>query len=132
MSDQRLDRPRFCAQCGTAVVVPDANFCRNCGAPLTWLSHDISWRPLLAMCLSIIPGLGQLYKGQPGRGLLWFVFVVLFLAYAMPIGILLWIVCAGNAALAGAVREEVIANSARRHIYSNRRRRHQTVQPPGI
>jgi TM2 domain-containing membrane protein YozV len=84
------------------------------------------------MCLSIIPGLGQLYKGQPGRGLLWFVFVVLFLAYAMPIGILLWIVCAGNAALAGAVREEVIANSARRHIYSNRRRRQQTVQPPGI
>lgn len=84
------------------------------------------------MFLSIIPGLGQLYKGQPRRGLLWFVFVILFLIYATPIGILLWMICAGNAALAGAVREEVIANSARRQIYPNRRRRRQTIQPPGI
>lgn len=82
------------------------------------------------MCLSIIPGLGQLYKGQPGRGLVWFVFVLLFLVYAMPIGILLWIVCAGNAALSGAVREEVVANSASHQIYPSRRRR--TIRSPGL
>lgn len=129
MSDPPFDRPRFCAQCGTAVVVPDASFCRQCGAPLTWLGRDVSWRPLLALCLSIIPGLGQLYKGQSGRGMLWFVFVILFLAYAMPIGILLWIICAGNAALSGAVREEVIAGSARRPILPIRRRPRSPIQP---
>ena len=129
MSDPGLERPRFCAQCGTPLVVPDANFCKDCGAPLTWLSRDISWRPLLAICLSVIPGLGQLYKGQPGRGLLWFMFVVLFLVYATPIGVVLWMICAGNAALAGAVHEEAIVHSARRPRQPRRRR---TMQPPGI
>jgi len=129
MSDPHIERPRFCAQCGTPVVVPDANFCKNCGAPLTWLSRDISWRPLLAMGLSVIPGMGQLYKGQPGRGLLWFMFVVLFLVYATPIGVLLWMICAGNAALAGAVHEEAITRSSRRQMQPRRRR---TMQPPGI
>jgi TM2 domain-containing membrane protein YozV len=121
MSNPRIERPRFCAQCGTPVVVPDADFCKNCGAALAWLSLDISWRPLLALFLSVIPGLGQLYKGQPGRGLLWFMFVVSFLLYATPIGLLLWMICAGNAALAGAVREEAIANSAGRQIQPRRR-----------
>ncbi|MBV8772534.1 MAG: zinc ribbon domain-containing protein [Deltaproteobacteria bacterium] len=127
MLDPRIERPRFCAQCGSPVVVPDANYCKNCGAPLTWLSRDISWRPLWAVFLSVIPGLGQLYKGQPARGLLWFIFVVVFLLYATPIGVLLWMICAGNAALAGAMPGETIATATRR---SRRRRRH-TLSMPG-
>jgi TM2 domain-containing membrane protein YozV len=132
MSDARIERPRFCAQCGSPVVVPDANFCKNCGAPLSWLSRDISWRPLVAMLLSVIPGLGQLYKGQPGRGLLWFMFVVLFLLYATPVGVLLWLICAGNAALAGAVHEEVLARSATRQTYRRGHRRRHPVQRPSM
>jgi TM2 domain-containing membrane protein YozV len=130
MPDPRIERPRFCAQCGAPVVVPDADFCKNCGAPLTWLSRDISWRPALAMLLSVIPGLGQLYKGQPGRGLLWFIFVVVFLVYAPPVGILLWMICAGNAAIAGAALETAIPNSARRPMQSRRHWARQTLQPP--
>jgi len=121
MPDPRLERPRFCAQCGAPVVVADATFCKNCGAPLTWISRDISWRPMLALLLSVIPGLGQLYKGQPGRGLLWFIFVLLFLVHATPVGLLLWMICAGNAALAGAIHEEAIANSARHRRRLRRR-----------
>ena len=131
MHDARLERPPFCAQCGSPVVVADAEFCKNCGAPLSWFSRDISWRPLIALILSVVPGLGQLYKGQPGRGLMWFIFVLVFLAYATPIGMLLWLVCAGNAALAGAVREEAIANSARRRTHPRRSTR-QTVQRPEL
>jgi TM2 domain-containing membrane protein YozV len=130
MSDMRMDRPRFCAHCGAPVVVADANFCKQCGAPLTWLSHNISWRPMLAMLLSVIPGLGQLYKGQPGRGLLWFMLVIVFLVYATPIGLLLWIVCAGNAALGGAVREDVIAHSVQHRTQPHGRDPRRTAQRP--
>lgn len=127
MPDPRIERPRFCAQCGSPVVVPDANYCKNCGAPLTWLNRDISWRPVRAMFLSVIPGLGQLYKGQPARGLLWFIFVVVFLLYATPIGVLLWVICAGNAAVAGAMPGETIATTTR-----HSRRRRDTLSMPGV
>jgi len=63
--------------------------------------------------LSIIPGLGQWYKGHPGRALLWFAFVLLFLSSAWRIGLLLWMICVINAGLAGAIREDVIAKSTR-------------------
>jgi TM2 domain-containing membrane protein YozV len=132
MSDQRIERPRFCARCGSPLVVPDANFCKNCGAPLTWFSHDIAWRPLLAMFLSVIPGLGQLYKGQPARGLLWFIFVMVFLVYATPIGVLLWMICAGNAAMAGAVPEAAITNSARRQMQARRGGSHHPLHGSGL
>jgi TM2 domain-containing membrane protein YozV len=80
------------------------------------------------MFLSVSPGLGQLYKGQPGRGLLWFIFVVVFLLYATPIGVLLWMICAGNAAVAGAMPGETMAVPAGRQRQS-RRRGHHTVAP---
>jgi TM2 domain-containing membrane protein YozV len=84
------------------------------------------------MLLSVIPGLGQLYKGQVGRGLLWFMFVILFLVYATPIGILLWMICAGNAAFAGAVHEELIIKGARRRTRRRQYRPRQTMQPPSL
>ena len=132
MPEPRIERPRFCAQCGTPVVVADANFCKNCGSPLTWISRDISWRPMLALLLSVIPGLGQLYKGQPGRALVWFIFVLMLLVRAWPVGLLLWMICAANAALGGAIREEAIENSARHRRRLRRRGSHQmTAEPPG-
>jgi hypothetical protein len=111
MIEQGGNRPRFCSQCGERLSVSDANFCKQCGAPLEtatgqWLNRDISWRPLVALILSIVPGLGQLYKGQPWRALLWFGGVTIMYSGAPPIGFLLHLICAGNAALAGAVREK--------------------------
>ncbi len=84
------------------------------------------------MFLSVIPGLGQLYKGQPGRGFLWFIFVLMFLLYAPPIGFLLWVICAGNAALAGAVREEVIVQPAKRHTQPRSRGPRYPVHRSGL
>ena len=55
------------------------------------------WSPLIATCLSIIPGLGQLYKGQLFRGLIWFVAVLAGYALIVP-GLVLHLCCAFNAA----------------------------------
>src|SRR5215469_3130723 len=124
MPDPRIERPRFCAQCGAPVVVADANFCKDCGAPLAntvWFNSDISWRPRVAVALSIVPGLGHWYKGERARGLLWFIFVPMFYLSSAPVlGILLHLICACNAGLGGAIREEAIANSTGRRM---RRRR---------
>jgi len=134
MHDPHIERPRFCAQCGAAVVVADANFCKNCGAPLAntvWFNSNISWRPRVAMGLSIVPGLGHWYKGERARGLLWFIFVILFYRSNAPVlGFLLHVICACNAGLGGAVREEAIANSTRYQTPPRRRRSGPiTVQP---
>ncbi|HKV54640.1 MAG TPA: zinc ribbon domain-containing protein [Candidatus Binataceae bacterium] len=139
MPDSRVERPRFCSQCGDPVVVSDASFCKNCGAPLAatvWFSHDITWRPIVAIALSIIPGLGHWYKGQPGRGLAWFTFVIFLYAAAAPIAYVVHLICAGNAGLGGAIREEAIANSARHNFRrrrwerARRRSRRMVPQPP--
>lgn len=125
MPEPRIERPRFCAQCGAPVVVADANFCKNCGAPLAhtvWFNSNISWRPRVAVALSIVPGLGHWYKGERVRGLLWFIFVPLFYFSNAPVlGFLLHVICACNAGLGGAIREEAIANSARHRAPPRRR-----------
>jgi len=108
IGNQRNGRPRFCAQCGERLCVNDANFCKQCGAPLaasTWFRQELSWRPLIALILSVIPGFGQLYKGHPWKALLWFGSVSIVYSAAPPIGFLLHIICAANAALSGSVRE---------------------------
>lgn len=129
MPEPKIGRPRFCSQCGQPVVVADANFCKECGAPLSgtvWLSRNLKWRPLTAFMLSIIPGLGQWYKGQPIRGLIWFLVVGLFYAGESPLAPILHLICAANAAFAGAIREEALARAGRR---IGRRRFSTTVDP---
>lgn len=116
MPDSTSERPRYCSQCGQPVTVVDANFCKECGAPLAgtlWLTHEITWRPFVAFLLSAVPGLGHLYKRQAWRGLLWFMVVVYMYPAAAPIGLFLHAICAGNAALSGAIREEALARSIR-------------------
>jgi TM2 domain-containing membrane protein YozV len=130
MPDFMSDRPRFCSQCGQPVVVADANFCKECGAPLAgteWFNKNITWRPFTALMLSVIPGLGQLYKGQGVRGFLWFSAVVLFYVSGSSFGLILHAVCAINAALSGAIREDALSRNGRRH--ANRRF---AASPPNI
>ena len=114
MADTGNERPRFCSQCGQPVMVMDAVFCKECGAPLAgtvWLRHDVTWHPFTALILSVFPGLGHWYKGQPRRAIIWFICVVFFYVSAPVIGFILHSICAGNAALAGAIREEAITRA---------------------
>jgi hypothetical protein len=105
------NRPHFCSHCGGRLCVDDAKFCKECGAPLdpsARLNQEVSWRPLVALILSVIPGLGQLYKGHPWRALLWFGSVSILYSAAPPLGLLLHLICAANATLAGSVRETAL------------------------
>lgn len=58
------------------------------------VGHYKRWSRLVAMLLSLfIPGLGQIYKGQPINGIVWFmVTAVGYLALILP-GVLLHICC---------------------------------------
>lgn len=96
--------PRFCSSCGGSVMVTDASFCKECGAALMTgpgLKDGLGWNPWIAFALSIVPGLGHLYKSRLGRAVGWF-FLVTFGYFATPLGFLLHIICAVNAALGGA------------------------------
>ena len=96
----------------------DASFCKECGAPLVsgvWLRGDLGWNPLAALGLSIVPGLGQLYKGQRWLAAGWLILVAV--AYlAQPLGYLLHAVCALNAALAGAIEPAILARSSHKRL----------------
>ncbi len=97
--------PRFCSNCGHPVTVGGARFCKNCGAPLgssLRFRGDLDWKPWVAAGLSVIPGLGHLYKGQHLYAALWF-FGVAIAYSAGPIGPVLHLVCIANAAFGGAI-----------------------------
>jgi hypothetical protein len=93
----------------------------------------------MAAVLSIIPGLGHWYKRKRAPALLWFASVVLLLAFsAWPVGLLLWLICAANAGLGGAVREDVLAHSTAHRLreqgdrWHRRGSRQMSAQPPGL
>jgi Family of unknown function (DUF6677) len=97
---------RFCSRCGQPVVVTGAQFCKECGAPLAGTSifaRDPGFSPVTAALLSIIPGLGHVYKRKPGRGALWFFAVMIAYGTGPQLGVLLHVICAINAAIQGAL-----------------------------
>ncbi|HVA78106.1 MAG TPA: zinc ribbon domain-containing protein [Candidatus Binataceae bacterium] len=108
MPDPQFDQPRFCSRCGQPIVVAGAEFCKDCGAPIAptrIFVPDPGFKPIVAFVLSVIPGLGHVYKGRVMRGVIWF--VVVSIAYTMgPIGLLMHVICAMNAALSGALRDD--------------------------
>jgi hypothetical protein len=120
-----LDKARFCWRCGHPVVVREAQFCKDCGAPLAggrFFARDLGFNPVIAALLSVIPGLGHVYKGSPGRGAIWFFVVMLSYGVNPSLGLILQLVCAANAALKGAIQEDAFARSRhRRHRHSNSR-----------
>lgn len=112
VADSPAERARFCSQCGQPVVVANADFCKNCGAPLLSspvIAHNLPWQPLIAAGLSVIPGLGHVYKGRPWSGAAWFIAILFAYHLDQLLGFVLHFICAGNAALAGALREDVLS-----------------------
>ncbi len=112
MADAEFEKPRFCSRCGQPIVVAEASFCKSCGAPVTGfprLSKDSGFSPILALVLSIVPGVGQIYRGKPMRGILWFFGVSLAYGAGPPFGILIHLICAANAAFSDTMREDMLA-----------------------
>ncbi len=97
-------------------MVAGASFCKDCGAPLTvaWLSPEPGFKPLVAAALSFIPGLGHVYRRRPMRGMLWFFGVSVAYTAGFGFGLLIHMICAANAALSGAIREDAFLSGRRR------------------
>jgi TM2 domain-containing membrane protein YozV len=87
-------------------MVAGAVYCKDCGGTLAGsqrLVHARDYNPVTAALLSIVPGLGHLYRGKPGRAVIWFFVVIV--AYSLgPIGYLIHLACCANAALSGSVQ----------------------------
>jgi hypothetical protein len=112
VADADFEKPRFCSRCGQAIVVAEASFCKSCGAPVTrfpLLHRDAGFSPLLALLLSIVPGVGHIYRGKPLKGFWWFLGVSFAYGIAPPLGIVIHIICAANAAFSDALREDMMA-----------------------
>ena len=110
MAESEFEKPRFCSRCGQPIVVAEASFCKSCGAPVTRFSllrTEPGFSPILALVLSIVPGVGQIYRGKPLRGILWFFGVSLAYGAGPPLGILIHLICAANATFSDRLSEDM-------------------------
>lgn len=116
MAENQNTRMLLCPACRHSVSEAAEN-CPSCGHPFQPETRVIVsthiWNPGIAALLSlVIPGLGQLYKGQVIRGILWFLIVVG--AY----GVFSWILflpafflhflCIANAAWSGGAKRRAM------------------------
>ena len=125
MPEPDFEQAHYCWRCGQPVVVTGAQFCKDCGAPLAgghFFALNPGFKPVLAAVLSIVPGLGHIYKGRPARGVAWFFGVAFAYSVGFPFGLLLHLICALNAALKGALEDDAFSRlrSSRRRIRHRR------------
>jgi hypothetical protein len=112
VADEDFEKARFCSRCGQPLVVSDASFCKACGAPITrfpLLRRDPGFNPIIAAALSIVPGVGHIYRGKIGKAFLWFFGVSFAWTVSPPLGLVLHIICAANAAFGDTLREDLVA-----------------------
>ncbi len=108
MADTATTRARFCSQCGQPVTVAQAVFCKRCGAKLgtqRWLD-DMASPAIVAVVLSVVPGLGHFYAGRTGRAIGWFFGTLWAYNISPSLGVLIHLVCAVSAARAAALDAE--------------------------
>ncbi len=98
-----------CPECHKEVSTAAAA-CPGCGHPIrpTVIQQEPafvsqppaqSWNPGVAAVLSlVIPGAGQMYKGQIGNGIVWLIVVVIGYAMLIVPGLVLHLLCIFGAA----------------------------------
>ena len=85
---------RFCK----SQIRLDAVKCPNCAEWLDEKKKPSKSGTAAALSL-ILPGVGQIYKGQPFNGILWFAMTVLAYAFMWPIGIAMHVLCVLGASM---------------------------------
>ncbi len=108
MTETGTTQARFCSQCGQPVTVADAVYCKQCGARLSvagWLG-DLGSPAVVAVVLSVVPGLGHFYAGRTGRAIGWFFGTLFAYGASSSLGVLIHLVCAVSAARAATLDAE--------------------------
>ncbi|MDD5242453.1 MAG: zinc ribbon domain-containing protein [Syntrophorhabdaceae bacterium] len=93
MADRKT---RFCSNCGKKIDTK-AEICPKCGVRVSGRrerSHkEVKNSGLAAILSFFIPGLGQIYNGQIGKGLLMIVALIVCIVLTIVIiGIFLWLI----------------------------------------
>ena len=94
---------KFCSECGEVIRIK-AEICPKCGcrqytAPVQSVIMRSEPSPGVAAVLSlVIPGAGQMYKGNVGEGILWLIFVLIGYVSCFLPGLILHLCCIGSAA----------------------------------
>ena len=73
------------------------------------MRRDRNYNPVLALILSIVPGVGHIYRGKPFKGILWFLGSSFAYMVNPPLGIVIHMICAANAAFADNIGEDALA-----------------------
>jgi TM2 domain-containing membrane protein YozV len=72
---------KFCNACGKELINPDAEICPNCGGRLAppKPAKIVNQRsPIVAAILTLIVcGLGQIYNGQLGKGIIYLIVAII-------------------------------------------------------
>ncbi|NLA39399.1 MAG: zinc-ribbon domain-containing protein [Methanomicrobiales archaeon] len=67
----------YCPECGKELISSNAEICPNCGVRLKEITINRR-SPILAALLSVlITGLGQIYNGQFGKGIAYFIIEII-------------------------------------------------------
>src|SRR5258708_32244276 len=88
VAEADFEKPRFCSRCGAPIVVAEASFCKSCGAPVTrfpLLRRSSGFNPVIALVLSVVPGVRQIYRGSTFKGLIRFFFVSIAHGIGAPV-----------------------------------------------
>ena len=96
-----------CRFCGEILDVTRRNFAPpanivvpvNQVYPYGYMPPVKQWSPGVAALLSfLIPGVGQIYKGQVAVGIIWLIFTLIGYAFFVVPGLILHIICIATAA----------------------------------
>ena len=90
-----------CSECNSKISDKAAN-CVNCGNPINNVSEikvvNKNEKGIAAILSYFVPGLGQMYRGKIASGFLWLLITLLGYACFIVPGIILHLICIGNAA----------------------------------